>query len=59
MVIIWSAPVGGLSFFETHLGTAGLGPQLAHAPPKGRSPVRPAGVLHIRGVDHADIDRRA
>ena len=30
MVIIWAAAVGGISFFETHLGTAGLGPQLAH-----------------------------
>jgi potassium-transporting ATPase potassium-binding subunit len=29
MVIIWAAAVGGLTFFQSHLGTAGLGPQLA------------------------------
>ncbi len=27
MVIIWAAAVGGLTFFETHLGTAGVAPQ--------------------------------
>jgi K+-transporting ATPase ATPase A chain len=35
MVIIWVCAVGGLSFFETHLGTAGLGPQLAHGAAEG------------------------
>jgi K+-transporting ATPase ATPase A chain len=35
MVIIWAAAVGGISFFETHLGTAGLGPQLAHGAYEG------------------------
>src|ERR1700755_509229 len=35
MVIIWAAAVGGLTFFETHLGTAGLGPQLAHGTYEG------------------------
>jgi potassium-transporting ATPase potassium-binding subunit len=30
MAIIWAAAVGGLTFFQTHLGTAGLGPQLAN-----------------------------
>jgi potassium-transporting ATPase potassium-binding subunit len=29
MVIIWAAAVGGITFFQSHLGTAGLGPQLA------------------------------
>src|SRR5580700_941731 len=35
MVIIWAAAVGGISLFETHLGTAGLGPQLAHGAAEG------------------------
>jgi len=35
MVIIWACAVGGLSFFETHLGTAGAGPQLAHGAYEG------------------------
>ena len=35
MVIIWAAAVGGISFFETHLGTAGVGPQLAHGAYEG------------------------
>jgi K+-transporting ATPase ATPase A chain len=35
MVIIWAAAVGGISFFETHLGTAGVGPQLAHGAAEG------------------------
>ena len=35
MVIIWACAVGGISFFETHLGTAGLGPQLAHGAYEG------------------------
>src|SRR5229473_7312573 len=30
MVIIWLAAVGGISFFEAHLGTAGAAPQLTH-----------------------------
>ena len=35
MVIIWAAAVGGLTFFQSHLGTAGLGPQLAHGTYEG------------------------
>jgi K+-transporting ATPase ATPase A chain len=35
MGIIWAAAVGGLTFFQTHLGTAGLGPQLAHGTYEG------------------------
>jgi K+-transporting ATPase ATPase A chain len=35
MVILWLAAVGGISFFETHLGTAGAGPQLAHGAYEG------------------------
>jgi K+-transporting ATPase ATPase A chain len=35
MVIIWAAAVGGITYFETHLGTAGLGPQLAHGTYEG------------------------
>jgi K+-transporting ATPase ATPase A chain len=35
MVIIWACAVGGISFFETHLGTAGVGPQLAHGAAEG------------------------
>jgi potassium-transporting ATPase potassium-binding subunit len=35
MVIIWFAAVGGLTFFQSHLGTAGLGPQLAHGTYEG------------------------
>ncbi len=35
MVIIWVAAVGGISFFEAHLGTAGVGPQLAHGAMEG------------------------
>jgi potassium-transporting ATPase potassium-binding subunit len=35
MVIIWACAVGGISFFETHLGTAGVGPQLAHGTYEG------------------------
>src|SRR5580700_9904135 len=35
MVIIWAFAVGGISFFEAHLGTAGLGPQLAHGAAEG------------------------
>src|SRR5690242_18280749 len=35
MVIIWAAAVGGLTFFETHLGTAGAAPQLAHGAYEG------------------------
>jgi potassium-transporting ATPase potassium-binding subunit len=35
MVIIWAAAVGGISFFEAHLGTAGAGPQLAHGAYEG------------------------
>src|ERR1700734_1390714 len=35
MVIIWAAAVGGISLFETHLGTAGAAPQLAHGAYEG------------------------
>ena len=35
MVIIWAVAVGGISFFETHLGTAGVAPQLAHGAAEG------------------------
>jgi potassium-transporting ATPase potassium-binding subunit len=35
MVIIWVAAVGGITFFETHLGTAGAAPQLAHGAYEG------------------------
>src|ERR1700691_5936118 len=35
MVIIWVCAVGGISFFEAHLGTAGAGPQLAHGAYEG------------------------
>jgi K+-transporting ATPase ATPase A chain len=35
MVIIWLAAVGGISFFEAHLGTAGVAPQLVHGATEG------------------------
>ncbi len=35
MVIIWAIAVGGISFFEMHLGAAGVGPQLAHGAAEG------------------------
>jgi K+-transporting ATPase ATPase A chain len=35
MVIIWAIAVGGLSFFEAHLGTAGTAAQLAHGATEG------------------------
>jgi K+-transporting ATPase ATPase A chain len=35
MVIIWAAAVGGITFFQSHLGTAGLGPQLANGTYEG------------------------
>jgi potassium-transporting ATPase potassium-binding subunit len=35
MVIIWACAVGGVSFFETHLGTAGAAAQLAHGATEG------------------------
>jgi potassium-transporting ATPase potassium-binding subunit len=35
MVIIWAAAVGGISFFEAHLGTAGIAPQVAHGTYEG------------------------
>jgi K+-transporting ATPase ATPase A chain len=35
MVIIWAAAVGGITFFESHLGTAGVAPQLAHGAYEG------------------------
>jgi K+-transporting ATPase ATPase A chain len=37
MVIIWLAAVGGISFFEAHLGTAGAAPQLAHGAMEGKN----------------------
>ncbi|MGH3229656.1 MAG: potassium-transporting ATPase subunit KdpA [Streptosporangiaceae bacterium] len=35
MGIIWGAAVGGLTFFQSHLGTAGAGPQLARGAYEG------------------------
>ncbi len=35
MVIIWACAVGGITFFETHLGTAGTAAQLAHGATEG------------------------
>jgi potassium-transporting ATPase potassium-binding subunit len=35
MVIIWMAAVGGIIFFESHLGTAGIAPQLARGTYEG------------------------
>src|ERR1700758_5472077 len=35
MVIIWAAAVGGVSFFEAHLGTAGVAAQTAHGAMEG------------------------
>ena len=35
MVIIWASAVGGISFFEAHLGTAGIAPQVAHGTYEG------------------------
>ena len=35
MVIIWACAVGGISFFETHLGTAGIAAQTAHGATEG------------------------
>jgi K+-transporting ATPase ATPase A chain len=35
MVILWLAAVGGVTYFETHLGTAGIAPQLAHGTTEG------------------------
>ena len=35
MVIIWAAAVGGVSFFETHLGTAGVAAHTAHGTMEG------------------------
>src|SRR5215469_13613015 len=35
MVIVWLAAVGGISFIEAHLGTAGVAPQLAHGATEG------------------------
>ncbi len=35
MVVIWACAVGGISFFETHLGTAGSAAQLAHGTYEG------------------------
>src|SRR5271166_5248082 len=35
MVIIWACAVGGISLFETHLGTAGIAAQTAHGAAEG------------------------
>jgi potassium-transporting ATPase potassium-binding subunit len=35
MAIIWLVAVAGISFFETHMGTAGIAPQLAHGAAEG------------------------
>jgi K+-transporting ATPase ATPase A chain len=36
MAIIWMAAVGGLTYFETHLGTAGTAANLAHGAMEGK-----------------------
>src|SRR6266516_5840383 len=36
MAIIWLAAVGGITYFETHLGTAGTAAQLAHGAMEGK-----------------------
>jgi potassium-transporting ATPase potassium-binding subunit len=36
MAIIWLAAVGGLTYFETHLGTAGTAARLAHGAMEGK-----------------------
>jgi K+-transporting ATPase ATPase A chain len=36
MVIIWLAAVGGITYFETHLGSAGTAAQLAHGAMEGK-----------------------
>jgi K+-transporting ATPase ATPase A chain len=36
MAIIWLAAVGGLTYFETHLGTGGTAAQLAHGAMEGK-----------------------
>ena len=35
MAIIWAAAVGGVTFFQSHLGTAGIASQLAHGTYEG------------------------
>src|ERR1700735_1338116 len=51
MVIIWAIAVGGISFFEAHLGTAGLGPQLAHGAMEGKEVMTGgAGRPRVRGA---------
>jgi K+-transporting ATPase ATPase A chain len=35
MAILWLAAVGGITYFETHLGTAGTAAQLAHGATEG------------------------
>jgi len=35
MAIIWAAAVGGITFFESHLGTAGIASQVAHGTYEG------------------------
>jgi K+-transporting ATPase ATPase A chain len=36
MVIIWLAAIGGITYFETHLGTGGTATQLAHGAMEGK-----------------------
>ena len=58
MVIIWAAAVGGLTFFQSHLGTAGLGPQLAHGTYEGvETRFGPHACSLFAGVDHGDLHR--
>ncbi len=58
MVIIWAAAVGGISFFEAHLGTAGVGPAARARRDGGRGGThRHPGLLGVRGVDHGDLHR--
>ena len=58
MVIIWAAAVGGITFFQSHLGTAGLGAATRARHVRGRGDqVRPARLLAVRRVDHGDLHR--
>ena len=59
MATIWAAAVGGITFFQSHLGTAGIAAQLAHGTYEGvETRFGPHALLAVRGVDHGDLDRR-
>ena len=59
MAIIWMAAVGGIIFFETHLGTAGSrGAARARRDRGHGGAVRPARLRVVRGVHHGDLHRR-